>query len=227
MISFSYLYLIWLSVSINRRQATRRDSCRSKAVHLCDKKRHNKLVVVFNFHFVDGLSGVFHEAFYLKWMQNCSIENYDLTSRLNKPLKLPPLSDWKQAESLDWEHLSKVLKPIKCLPIQDNQSETSRLTIVLNIVDLNVVPLMGESLRVQLHSVVVFGLLQEMSVQGGDVYDVSVDNNNESFRTLSLYKRLWTFSNQTFSDDKKTYEFVSWTMRLRAVCSSRFGSELA
>lgn len=52
---------------------------------------------------------------------------------------------------------------------------TFKLTVVFNVVDLNIVPLMREPLSVKLHSVIVFALLKQMSVQGGDVYDVSVD----------------------------------------------------
>lgn len=49
------------------------------------------------------------------------------------------------------------------------------LTIVLEIACWNAGPVLCQPLCVDLRAIIEFALLEEVSVQSGDVYDVSVD----------------------------------------------------
>jgi hypothetical protein len=55
-----------------------------------------------------------------------------------------------------------------------SQNHPQNLTIVLDIVDLDVVPLMRQSLCIKLHPIIVLALLQEMRVEGCDIDNIPV-----------------------------------------------------
>jgi hypothetical protein len=157
----------------------------SSAFDSCDQERHHHFIVVFDFDVADSLCGVSHEAFDLKgWRKSeefLDSEERILTMEISSALGF----EAKTVSGLGTSFKS----PEWMRGVRDGKNRSRLLTIILDVVDLNAVPLMSQPLRIKLRPVIVLALFQQMRVQSCDIDNIavktkSVDSNSVNHSDL-------------------------------------------
>jgi hypothetical protein len=153
----------------------------SLAFDLCDQERHHHFIVVFDFDVADSLCGVSHEAFDLKGWR--SSEEFLDSKRGFLPWRFRRHLDLKLKQSQGWGRLLKVLNEWEELELIENRPR--ELTIILDVVDLNAVPLMSQPLRIKLRPIIVLALFQQMRVQSCDIDNIAIKTKSADSNSMN------------------------------------------